>query len=132
MLLPKVLVALSATLAAATPVIRVPSGTENGIVNEVEARAIVDERGVDAQRSSLATKPTTTPVAKNVGNAPTPERGALDVGWIRPGSQAFIDISVYHHNIHRYNHSAPLVKWNDTLYLWAQKKADTCVYNENG
>lgn len=41
------------------------------------------------------------------------------------------DLVVYHHNIHRANHSVPDVEWDDELYSCAQEIAASCVYAHN-
>lgn len=38
---------------------------------------------------------------------------------------------VYHHNVHRANHSAPDVTWSDDLYQCAKTIASSCVYAHN-
>jgi len=40
-------------------------------------------------------------------------------------------MAVYHHNLHRSNHSADAVEWDDGLAATAQKIANTCVYAHN-
>ena len=60
------------------------------------------------------------------GNKPLVET----LGWIDPYSQLFADMSVYHHNVHRYNHSAPPVIWNATLAMYAQEWSEKCITEE--
>jgi len=38
---------------------------------------------------------------------------------------------VYHHNLHRQNHSAPLIEWDDDLASTAATIASSCVYAHN-
>jgi uncharacterized protein YkwD len=38
---------------------------------------------------------------------------------------------VYNHNVHRTNHTAPLMTWNQTLANAAQTIAESCVYAHN-
>lgn len=38
---------------------------------------------------------------------------------------------IYHHNIHRSNHSAPPISWDDGLAATAQHICNTCVYEHN-
>lgn len=40
-------------------------------------------------------------------------------------------IAIYHHNIHRTNHSAPAVIWDDALASTAATIASSCVYAHN-
>ena len=37
-------------------------------------------------------------------------------------------IVLLHHNIHRTNHSLPLLEWNETLFEYAKASAQACVY----
>ncbi|KAI1818572.1 PR-1-like protein [Poronia punctata] len=43
----------------------------------------------------------------------------------------FQDQSVFHHNIHRANHSAPEVGWDHTLAQWADNTANTCTFKHD-
>lgn len=45
--------------------------------------------------------------------------------------QNFQSQVLYHHNIHRANHSAPDVQWDDSLAQTALKIAQTCVYGHS-
>ena len=38
---------------------------------------------------------------------------------------------ILHHNVHRANHSAPDIAWDDTLAASAQQVAESCVYAHN-
>lgn len=40
----------------------------------------------------------------------------------------YISSAIYHHNIHRLNHSAPAVEWSDTYASYAAQTAATCVF----
>lgn len=55
---------------------------------------------------------------------------ALKTGWVEPGTEDFKAISVFHHNVHRTNHSVEKVTWDDTLAAAAQKWAESCVTEE--
>jgi uncharacterized protein YkwD len=41
------------------------------------------------------------------------------------------DIGVYHHNIHRVNHSAPALSWSDSLASYAAQAAGRCVFEHD-
>lgn len=45
--------------------------------------------------------------------------------------QNFQSAVLYHHNIHRANHSAPDVQWDAGLAATALKIAQTCVYQHD-
>ncbi|KAG9228003.1 CAP domain-containing protein [Amylocarpus encephaloides] len=60
--------------------------------------------------------------------APTPVAAAV----VKSGAVAvtgdYKTIVLDHHNRHRANHSASDLAWNSTLAAWAQKTANTCVF----
>ncbi|KAF2216257.1 hypothetical protein CERZMDRAFT_116355 [Cercospora zeae-maydis SCOH1-5] len=60
--------------------------------------------------------------------APAPSPSSAPSG---PASGSYADVCLYHHNLHRQNHSAPALVWDDGLAATAQKIADTCVYAHN-
>ena len=43
-------------------------------------------------------------------------------------SPVYAAIALLHHNIHRTNHSLPLLSWNETLFDLAKQMAQGCVY----
>lgn len=43
----------------------------------------------------------------------------------------YADKAVYYHNLHRSNHSAPGVTWDDTLAGYAAKTASNCVFKHD-
>jgi uncharacterized protein YkwD len=81
--------------------------------------------------------PTTTPVA--VAPAPTPEAQVASVAAPTaaaaaapapqaPSSGDYVSTALYHHNVHRANHSASDLSWDDTLASYALNTAQTCVF----
>ena len=64
--------------------------------------------------------PSTTDVASSTVAAPSP-----------PAGTDYASIAVYHHNIHRANHSANPVTWDDGLASIAAEIASSCVYAHN-
>ena len=57
---------------------------------------------------------------------PTPEQPTT------PGPDAdYKDTMLYHHDIHRANHSAPALKWDDTLAGYALNTAKGCVFEHD-
>lgn len=67
-----------------------------------------------APATYAASKPKSTP-SNPTGAAPT----------------GYNDLVVYHHNLHRANHSCPDVEWSDDLYSSALEIAQSCVYAHN-
>ncbi|KAG8526248.1 uncharacterized protein KY384_000241 [Bacidia gigantensis] len=43
----------------------------------------------------------------------------------------FKGLSKLHHDIHRTNHSLPLLVWNDTLFEYAKETAESCIYGHS-
>jgi uncharacterized protein YkwD len=60
--------------------------------------------------------------------APTESSG--DGSLAKPEND-FIENALYHHNIHRANHSAPIVTWSETLASAASQLASSCRYGHN-
>jgi hypothetical protein len=48
-----------------------------------------------------------------------------------PASGSYSDLVVYNHNVHRTNHSAPAMAWNQSLADTALKIAQSCIYAHN-
>jgi hypothetical protein len=65
--------------------------------------------------SSPASSPTSSPPRSAPASAPTD----------------YSEKVILHHNVHRANHSAPDVAWDDNLAASAQQVADSCVYAHN-
>lgn len=45
--------------------------------------------------------------------------------------EAYIDTVIRHHNVHRLNHSAPVIPWSASLAATAQQIASSCVFAHN-
>ena len=52
------------------------------------------------------------------------------VGWLDPTDPKFAAVSVYHHNIHRVNHSVSMVSWNQDMADQAQAWTEKCITEE--
>src|SRR3569833_1393619 len=78
-------------------------------------------------------KPTTTVVyvesPKPVVVKPKPKPSPAPVYQQAPTDYA--GYAVHHHNIHRQNHSAPVISLSDALTSYAQQTADSCVFAHN-
>ncbi|TGJ83651.1 hypothetical protein E0Z10_g5090 [Xylaria hypoxylon] len=68
-------------------------------------------------------KPTTTAKPSTVVDTPAK---ASDLAPSEGDS--FQSVAVYHHNIHRSNHSSPQVTWNDEIAGYASNTAATCKF----
>jgi hypothetical protein len=74
-----------------------------------------------------APSPVAPPAAQGyAAQAPTTLVPDLDVT-----SPTYTAIALAHHNVHRANHSASDVVYNETLASWAQQKAESCVWDES-
>jgi len=114
--------------------------------NEAHKRGYVFQENVVYETkivtvTAYGSKPTSAPAAP-VYNPPAPVYQAPAPAYPQAptstkaasGGAAPTDYAgkvVYHHNIHRANHSAPDVEWDDSLYSCAQEIASSCVYAHN-
>lgn len=64
-----------------------------------------------------------------VDNTPPPPPVTEQVNAPQGGSLS--DIGVYHHNVHRVNHSAPALSWSDSLASYAAEAASRCVFEHD-
>lgn len=94
-----------------------------------------------------STKPSTQQPSTNTNSAPhfsptqsaptsapsSPSNGGGSTPTQNPGATPtdYQEIAVYHHNIHRANHSASDVTWDDNLASIAAQIASSCVYAHN-
>ena len=86
-------------------------------------------------RTRTRTPPAATPTTTWEQPAPTsyptqePQPEPTTAAPAEPsGLTSYNDIVVVHHNVHRSNHSAPDLQWDDALASTAQKIAAGCVY----
>ncbi|KAI9894858.1 MAG: hypothetical protein M1814_000078 [Vezdaea aestivalis] len=74
------------------------------------------------QQGEFFAKPSSAPAAVSTA--------AASVGG-GPPSTSYKDVALWHHNIHRANHSSPAMSWSDDLAASAMAVAQTCVYQHN-
>ncbi|KAI0878001.1 CAP domain-containing protein [Hypoxylon argillaceum] len=67
-------------------------------------------------------EPTTTTQASTVADTQTQASDTASA------SDDFQSAALYHHNIHRSNHSSPEVSWNSEIAQYAANTAKTCVF----
>ena len=89
-----------------------------------------------AEASPTPYTPAQSPTARAPSPSPSPTQssgGSGGSGGSPPAPQGtgYSDIAVYHHNIHRSNHSAPDIQWDEGLAKSAADIAATCVYAHN-
>ena len=79
-----------------------------------EAPAPTSEAPQETYEAPSSTQPASTqaPAASAPADKPTDYKGFVE----------------FHHNVHRANHSAPDLVWNDTLAATAEKIGQTCSY----
>ncbi|KAH8879353.1 PR-1-like protein [Thozetella sp. PMI_491] len=101
----------------------VPATTEAPVVVESVAPSPspVAEVTVEAQPSVqvVAASPDPSPVAATTQEA------------AQAAPTDYASTVVYHHNVHRFNHSAPAVTFSDTHASWAQATAQKCVFEHD-
>lgn len=76
-------------------------------------------------------KPETTQEAAKPKPKPTTSVKAESAPTSYGDNPSYADIVVMHHNIHRANHSAPDLQWDEGLASTAQKIGETCMYEHN-
>jgi len=86
---------------------------------------------------------TSTHAAAPVSTVQTSTRSAAPVSTVKSSTSAaaaspaaakptsYSQIAVYHHNLHRANHSSPDLKWSDSLASTAATIASSCKYAHN-
>ncbi|CAK7273143.1 hypothetical protein SEPCBS119000_005493 [Sporothrix epigloea] len=113
-----------------------PVTTSSVPVEAVTTTAAVTSKPVAAapavESSSPAAQATTaTASSSDVG---TSQAGSSQAGSSKATSSEptdFASTAVYHHNLHRSNHSAPAVSWNTDLASYAATVAASCVFAHN-
>ncbi|BCR86364.1 CAP domain-containing protein [Aspergillus chevalieri] len=95
----------------------------NNVANDVGS--VVDSILPTALTSSWSTEWTSTPT-----QAPTTMSSTTSSAGSQ-GTNAYQQAILYHHNIHRSNHSANSLTWSDNLQASAQKLAARCVYEHD-
>jgi uncharacterized protein YkwD len=72
--------------------------------------------------------------AKAVLTSSAPSAGSGGAGGVGPsanGSSSYVQSVLAQHNIHRANHSANALTWDDNMANIAQQIAQSCVYAHN-
>lgn len=81
-----------------------------------------------APSSYEAPQSTYQPAPTSSESAPSSAAGSSDSD---PKPTDYQSTVLWHHNVHRYNHSSPALTWNESLAATAQKIADTCIYEHS-
>lgn len=106
---------------------------------------VIETTSTQAPATYVAPSPSSTSEAAPVYQAPAPStyEAPAPVSSAAPAKEYsppttsssaaaaptdYKGIAVYHHNLHRSNHSAPDLEWDDGLASSAQIIAETCVY----
>lgn len=107
------------TTAAPVTTATTPAGTRKRRHRTRVTTSVATSAATTARTTSRTTSPTTS---RTTAPAST---GAA------PASGSYADIAVYHHNLHRTNHTAPAIAWDADLAKSAADIAATCVYAHN-
>ena len=80
--------------------------------------------------SEAATAPETTeaPPAESTPAAVNDDLPKTKVAGLTSEDEVYKGLTLRHHNVHRSNHSAPALEWNQTLADFAKQSAQTCVW----
>ena len=92
---------------------------------------LVASQPSSSQPVPLPVAPVTTQQAAQPSTITIPSSNYLPttaVDNLQPESSIYTDLVLQQHNIHRDNHSALALAWNETLANYAEETAKTCVY----
>ncbi|MCJ1319359.1 hypothetical protein MMC15_004695 [Xylographa vitiligo] len=124
---PVVIPTTTSTTPAYTPPVVVPSTTSTTSIYTPPPPPPSSSKVVPAP---AVVTPAPAPVVQAASPAsdaaPTTLVPNLDVT-----SPTYAAIALQHHNVHRANHSADALVYNQTLASWAQTKAESCVWDES-
>jgi len=84
----------------------------------------------EAAAQPAAPEPEYAAPAPDTYSAPEAPAQGGSPSYGNPGDD-FVQNSLYHHNVHRANHSAPDVSWSESLASSAQQLANSCNYGHN-
>lgn len=80
--------------------------------------------------TTIQPEPTSTKTPQQY-TTPEPEPTTTKAPAPKPTLDSYQAKAVFHHNVHRFNHSAPAIKWDQGLADTAQKIASSCYYAHN-
>ncbi|KAI9870450.1 MAG: hypothetical protein M1830_004239 [Pleopsidium flavum] len=89
-----------------------PAPSSKAPASSSQAPASSSQAPASAPSSSSSAAPSPSPVAESTGTD-------------------YNSLALHHHNIHRTNHSADALTWDDNLASYAQQVASSCVYAHN-
>lgn len=81
-----------------------------------------------ASSTTSSTISSTTSTAVGTTSSTTTSTSAAPTPTVVFTDFSYKSIILGHHNVHRANHSAADLVWDDTMATYAQQTADTCVY----
>lgn len=84
------------------------------------------EQPTTTPESSPTTQPNTSPAKSPKTTQTQPVQTSATAA-----PTGYNDITVYHHNLHRANHTAPNIEWDDGLATIAASIASNCYYKHN-
>ncbi|KAM3073201.1 hypothetical protein ACMFMG_008913 [Clarireedia jacksonii] len=113
------LVALFTCIATASPIGKIFSLLKRQEVQTYDVTEVYYNQ--NGQAVSTTTVHVTTTVYPSTTSAPVPSATPTD----------YVSTALYHHNIHRANHSVPLLKWDTDLVASAKVLAETCHWGHN-
>ncbi|KAK5703250.1 hypothetical protein LTR97_004199 [Elasticomyces elasticus] len=135
-----------ASSAAATSVAPAPSSSEAPSSSAVPAPSSYEAPSSSAAPTTATSTYVAPTTSTSVYVAPTATSKAPSSTWVAPSSSKapassapassaagaaptdYAGLAKYHHNLHRSNHSAPAIEWDDALAATAEKIASSCVY----
>ncbi|CAK7565370.1 MAG: hypothetical protein SEPTF4163_003286 [Sporothrix epigloea] len=97
--------------------------TTAAVASQAVASAPAVESSLPALKATTAKASPSDSISSQAGSS---KAGSSEAGSSEPTD--FASTAVYHHNLHRSNHSAPAVSWNTDLASYAATVAASCVF----
>ena len=98
-----------------------------GHTKQPQTTTTVETASWEPAPTKSKTKTTAAPPPETTSASPSAAPSAAPTS----GAKGYNDIVIQQHNAHRANHTAPNIKWDDTLAANAAKVAASCVYAHN-
>ncbi|EMC96586.1 hypothetical protein BAUCODRAFT_148171 [Baudoinia panamericana UAMH 10762] len=117
----------SSTPAPTTSSTQAPSSTQTP--SSTQAPTTTASPSTTQQPSSTSTSTTSQAPTTSIAASSSTQAAASSVPSL--ASDSYQDVAVYHHNIHRVNHSAPNIVWDTGLANTAAIIASSCNYSHN-
>ena len=113
-----------------------PVEAQSGAETKAPVPVVTVTKGAETQpeptNPSVVTVVKSEPQPNPTTEAPTAKQPSADEPKsVAPSDDDFQGAGIYHHNLHRANHSVPEVTWNDRIAGYASNSAAECVFKHD-